>query len=155
MGGVIGRLEKAVLDCPDPRLLARFYAQVLGMQVVEDDDDWVVIGRAAGWRELAFQRARAWTPPTWPEGRVPQQAHLDVRVTGIEEAERAVLGLGASAVGRRDDTRGFRVYLDPAGHPFCLVFGGAPMETRPQYMDVVLEPHACPVEGSDAATGGA
>src|SRR5690349_5417853 len=98
-GGVIGRLEKTVLDCPDPRLLARFYAQVLGMQVVEEDDDWVVIGRATGWRELAFQRATAWTPPTWPEGPVPQQAHLDVRVTDVEDAERAVLGLGASAVG--------------------------------------------------------
>jgi catechol 2,3-dioxygenase-like lactoylglutathione lyase family enzyme len=130
---VIGRLEKTVLDCPDPRLLARFYAQVLGMQVVEDDDGWVVIGRAAGWRELAFQRARAWSPPTWPEGEVPQQAHLDVRVTDVEEAERAVLTLGASAVGLRDDARGFRVYLDPAGHPFCLVFGGAPMEARPQF----------------------
>ena len=56
---MIGRLEKTVFDCPDPRRLAAFYAAVLGMQVNEDDGDgaWVVIGRDVGWRELAFQRA--------------------------------------------------------------------------------------------------
>jgi catechol 2,3-dioxygenase-like lactoylglutathione lyase family enzyme len=45
---MIGRLEKTVLDCPDPRALAAFYADVLGMQVNEDSDDWVVIGAAPG-----------------------------------------------------------------------------------------------------------
>ena len=33
---MIGRLEKTVIDCPDPRELAGFYAEVLGMQVLED-----------------------------------------------------------------------------------------------------------------------
>ena len=42
---MIGRLEKTVLDCPDPRALAAFYADVLGMEVNEDSGDWVVIGR--------------------------------------------------------------------------------------------------------------
>ena len=42
---VIGRLEKTVLDCPDPRALATFYAEVLGMTILEDQPDWVVIGR--------------------------------------------------------------------------------------------------------------
>jgi catechol 2,3-dioxygenase-like lactoylglutathione lyase family enzyme len=41
---VIGRLEKTVIDCPDPRALAQFYCQVLGMKVIEDIDGWVVIG---------------------------------------------------------------------------------------------------------------
>jgi DNA-binding HxlR family transcriptional regulator len=30
---VIGRYEKTVIDCPDPRALAKFYCQVLGMRV--------------------------------------------------------------------------------------------------------------------------
>lgn len=38
LGGVIGRLEKTVIDCPDPRVLAGFYCQVLGMRVNEDID---------------------------------------------------------------------------------------------------------------------
>jgi hypothetical protein len=36
---MIGPLEKTVLDCPDPRALAAFHAEVLGMRVNEDDDD--------------------------------------------------------------------------------------------------------------------
>jgi catechol 2,3-dioxygenase-like lactoylglutathione lyase family enzyme len=119
---VIGLLEKTVVDCPDPRSLAAFYAEVLGMRVNEDGDDWVVIGRAEGWRELAFQRAPQWVPPRWPDPKHPQQMHLDIRVTDIDEAEREVLALGARRLpGSRE--RGFRVFVDPVGHPFCLVFG--------------------------------
>lgn len=67
---MIGRLEKTVLDCPDPRTLAAFYGEVLGMRVVEDTDgDWVVIGRQPGYRELAFQRASPYLPPVWPDPR--------------------------------------------------------------------------------------
>ncbi|HEX8971940.1 VOC family protein [Oryzihumus sp.] len=44
---MIGRLEKTVIDCPDPRRLADFYCQVLGMQVTEDREDWVVIASSA------------------------------------------------------------------------------------------------------------
>ena len=39
--GAIGRLEKTVLDCPDPRALATFYGEILGMRVNEDTDgEW-------------------------------------------------------------------------------------------------------------------
>jgi catechol 2,3-dioxygenase-like lactoylglutathione lyase family enzyme len=75
---MIGRLEKTVLDCPDPRALAAFYAEVLGMQVNEDSDDWVVIGDVPGARRLAFQRVTTWVPPNWPDPRHPQQLHLGV-----------------------------------------------------------------------------
>jgi hypothetical protein len=46
--GVIGRLEKTVIDCPDPRALAEFYCQVLGMRINEDIGSWVVIGSGPG-----------------------------------------------------------------------------------------------------------
>ena len=42
------------------------------------------------------------------------------RVDDIETAERQVLALGAERL--HDEPTGFRVYVDPAGHPFCLVF---------------------------------
>ncbi len=119
---MIGRLEKTVLDCPDPRALAAFYAEVLGMQVTHDDGDWVVIGREPGSRELAFQRAERYEAPRWPDPGHPQQEHLDIRVDDVDAAERAVLALGATRLeAERED--GFRVFADPAGHPFCLVFG--------------------------------
>ena len=120
---MIGRLEKTVFDCPDPRALAAFYAEVLGMRVNEDDGDgaWEVIGRDVGWRELAFQRATPYLPPVWPEPGHPQQLHVDIRVDDVDAAERAVVALGASRLHDARD-KGFRVFADPAGHPFCLVF---------------------------------
>jgi hypothetical protein len=36
---LIGRVEKTVLDCPDPRALAAFRAELLGMRVYEDHGD--------------------------------------------------------------------------------------------------------------------
>jgi catechol 2,3-dioxygenase-like lactoylglutathione lyase family enzyme len=119
---MIGRLEKTVIDCPEPRALAAFYAAVLGMRVNEDGDDWVVIGRVPGARELAFQRAPVFVPPRWPDPRHPQQLHLDIRVDDVDEAERAVLALGARRLPAERE-QGFRVFADPVGHPFCLVFG--------------------------------
>jgi catechol 2,3-dioxygenase-like lactoylglutathione lyase family enzyme len=119
---VIGRLEKTVLDCPDPRALAAFYAGLLGMRVNEESDDWVVIGRDAGWRELAFQRAATYVPPAWPDPGRPQQLHLDIRVADADAGERAVLAAGGRRLPAERES-GFRVFADPAGHPFCLVFG--------------------------------
>jgi hypothetical protein len=101
---VIGRLEKTVTDCPDPRALAEFYCQVLGMRV------------------NAFQRAAEWAPPRWPDPAYPQQLHLDIRVNDADQAERELLALGATRLPGERET-GFRVFADPVGHPFCIVFG--------------------------------
>ena len=120
---MFGRLEKTVVDCPDPRALAAFYAEILGMRVNEDTDgDWVVIGREPGLRELAFQRAEDYSPPRWPDPEHPQHEHLDIRVDDVEAAQAEVLRLGATLLEGEQGT-GFRVFADPAGHPFCLVFG--------------------------------
>jgi catechol 2,3-dioxygenase-like lactoylglutathione lyase family enzyme len=119
---VIGCLEKTVIDCPDPRALAGFYCRVLGMRVNEDLDGWVVIGLEPGLRQLAFQRVTEWVPPRWPDPAHPQQLHLDVRVSDADQAERELLALGATRVPSERET-GFRVFTDPVGHPFCIVFG--------------------------------
>jgi catechol 2,3-dioxygenase-like lactoylglutathione lyase family enzyme len=116
---MIGRWHGLVIDCPDPGALAEFYEALLGMIRVQDDDDWVVIGDAPDRPGLAFQRAHDWTAPTWPDGRIPQQMHLDVRVDDLELAERAVIERGAVRLGSGGEK--FRVFADPVGHPFCLV----------------------------------
>ena len=119
---VIGHLEKTVIECPEPRALAEFCCQALGMRVNEDAGGWVVIGSQPGLRQLAFQRAAEWVPPRWPDPAYPQQLHLDIRVKDADQAERELLALGAARVPREGET-GFRVFTDPAGHPFCIVFG--------------------------------
>ena len=90
---MIGLLEKTVLDCPDPRALAAFYAEVLGMKMLEDEPDWVVIGRREHMRELAFQRVDPYVAPRWPDGQHPQQLHLDIAVENFEVAMEGCLPL--------------------------------------------------------------
>ncbi|MGD0927787.1 MAG: VOC family protein [Streptosporangiaceae bacterium] len=114
---MIGELQSTVLDCRDPQALARFYSELLGWPVVGVDGDWVDIGDGQG-RRLSFQHAPAHQPPRWPDPGFPQQVHLDITVQDIDEAEGKVLALGATLLSSTEP--GFRVYADPAGHPFCL-----------------------------------
>ena len=115
------RMRSVVLDCPDPRALAEFYRGLVGGEVTFAEDDWVVL-TVDGLR-LAFQLAEEFAPPTWPTGERPQQFHLDLTVEDVDAVEPGVLELGATrhAV-QPGEAAGdpFRVYLDPAGHPFCL-----------------------------------
>ena len=117
---MIGRLHHVVIDCPDPAALAAFYAELTGMPIVWDSDDWVVIATAEDTSGIAFQLAPDHQPPHWPDPSRPQQFHLDIRVADVDEAEPKVLELGARRLpGGGGD---FRVYADPVGHPFCLVW---------------------------------
>lgn len=117
----LARMRSVVLDCPDPRALAEFYRAVLGGQVTFAEEDWVVL-TVEGLR-LAFQLVDEFAAPTWPNGERPQQFHLDVAVDDVDAVEPRVLALGAT---KHEEQPGqaagdsFRVYLDPAGHPFCL-----------------------------------
>ncbi|MEW9521580.1 VOC family protein [Streptomyces tubercidicus] len=115
------KLGVVALDCPDPRALANFYAEMLDWQVTGGDDEWIEIAGPTG-RTLAFQAVADYRPPSWPGQDVPQQLHLDFDVAraDIDEAERKVLALGAKLVQSDEQLRDWRVYLDPAGHPFCL-----------------------------------
>ncbi|WP_329338331.1 VOC family protein [Streptomyces sp. NBC_00663] len=119
----VTRFRSVVLDCPDPRALARFYAGVVGGTPQDDDPEWVVLDVPGGPR-LSFQRAEGYTPPEWPRAdRNSQQFHIDFDAGStwedVEAAEKKVLELGARAL-HAEDKEDFRVYADPAGHPFCL-----------------------------------
>lgn len=117
---MIGRLHNTVIDCPDPRALAAFYAELLGWSIVRDEDDWVAIAGPGGNPGIAFQLAPNLREPRWPDPERPQQFHLDLMIEGdIESAEKRVLAMGALPLGG-DEEDGFRVYADPSGHPFCL-----------------------------------
>ncbi|WP_216916642.1 VOC family protein [Nocardia noduli] len=116
----VGKLRSIVLDCPDPRALADFYGQLLGAQVVSDEEDWVVLADASG-RRIAFQTSPDYEPPKFPDTTGSQQIHFDVLVDDIEVAQPRALALGASLVQAETDGA-FRVYRDPVGHTFCLVW---------------------------------
>jgi len=62
-----------------------------------------------------------------PDPSRPQQMHLDIRVDDVDAVERRAVRLGARRVPGADGD-GFRVLLDPVGHPFCLVHGRSPVD---------------------------
>ncbi|CAM5657163.1 MULTISPECIES: VOC family protein [Streptomyces] len=116
----LAKLGVVVLDCPDPRALARFYAEVLGGTAkAEEDGSWVSL-KVPGGQDLAFQAAPGFVPPKWPAPDASQQFHLDLDVEDLDAAEQGVLALGATVLDAEDRSRSWRVYADPAGHPFCL-----------------------------------
>jgi catechol-2,3-dioxygenase len=114
----IASLRAVVLDCPDPHGLAEFYRELVGGEITYADDEWVAL-RDGSDVKLSFQLAPDHQPPVWPSADRPQQFHIDVTVDDIGKAEPQVLALGARKHEVQPGTD-FRVYLDPAGHPFCL-----------------------------------
>lgn len=106
------------IDTDEPGPLGRFYADLLGMSVQWEGEPGVLVGNDAA--TVMFQKVERYVRPQWPDPASSLQAHLDVDVADVDEAERQVLALGASRVpGEGED---FRVYTDPSGHPFCLIF---------------------------------
>lgn len=123
---MIGKLQCVVLDCPDVRELARFYRALLGGVVDQPDPRWAVgsdfstLHTGAG-PVFAFQRVTDHQAPRWPDGTHPQQFHLDLDVPDLDLAQEQVLAVGATLL--HADARGWRIFADPAGHPFCLLKG--------------------------------
>jgi catechol 2,3-dioxygenase-like lactoylglutathione lyase family enzyme len=119
-------LSDIVLDAPKARELAAFYRRLLGWEVEQDEDDgdWIKLRSPDGGAGLSFQTEPAYTRPTWPAGPGDQQMmlHLDIAVDDLETSGAHALAAGATLAEfqPQDDVR---VYLDPAGHPFCLFLG--------------------------------
>jgi catechol 2,3-dioxygenase-like lactoylglutathione lyase family enzyme len=118
----IGRLAWTAIDCPDAHALAAFYSAITGWPVDEasSDDRWVQLAGDHG-GTLAFQQVDGYRPPEWPGQEHPQQEHPDFLVDDLDTAEGQVLAIGATKHPVQPSPDAWRVYLDPAGHPFCLI----------------------------------
>ncbi|GGP85478.1 VOC family protein [Streptosporangium pseudovulgare] len=118
----IARMRSVVIDCPDPKGLADFYGALLDWKITNVEDDWVTLTDGESGGRLCFQLAPDHRPPSWPDSELPQQFHLDLAVDDLDEAEARTLALGAVKHSHQPDAEDddFRVFLDPAGHPFCL-----------------------------------
>lgn len=110
-----------VLEAPDARVLAEFYRELLGWPKGADEPDWVTLRPPDGGAGLSFQTEEIHVPPVWPAGPGDQQmmAHLDIEVEDLEAAGAYAISLGATLAGFQPQ-EDVRVYLDPAGHPFCF-----------------------------------
>lgn len=114
-------LSTIVLDAPDARALAEFYRRLLGWTVERAEADWVKLSAPDGGAGLSFQTETAYIRPTWPAGPGDQQMmmHLDIKVDDLDAAGAHAAAAGA-VLAEYQPQEDVRVYLDPAGHPFCL-----------------------------------
>jgi len=134
---------QVTFDCADPHAQARFWAEVLGLEVEDHSalvQQLVAAGRLpesetidldgrSAFRDVAASRDPSGSEPRLffqrvPEGKVAKnRVHLDVHVEPDQkDAERArLIGLGATFVERHDDRGGLTfVMRDPEGNEFCL-----------------------------------
>jgi len=111
-------LFAVTIDAPDASALARFYGELTGMDVAYDGPEGAML--AADGRYVMFQQiGDDYVPPRWPDPAYPQQAHLDLAARDMDAAEAEALTLGATRL--EGGGTSFRVFADPAGHPFCFV----------------------------------
>ncbi|MDO8393456.1 MAG: VOC family protein [Dietzia sp.] len=93
MAGITARRVVVALDCPGARELAEFYASMLGWRIRDNVEysDWVDVlppEGELGTVALECQTVSVWRAPTWPEGPVPTQVHLDFYVDSIADSGR-------------------------------------------------------------------
>ncbi|MEJ3747274.1 VOC family protein [Actinomycetes bacterium KLBMP 9797] len=119
-------LAGVVLGAPKARDLADFYHRLLGWPFKDDDDDWATLSPPDGGPKLSFQTEVDHVPPVWPAGPGDQQmmVHLDIEVDDLDVAGAHAVAEGAT-LAEYQPQKDVRVYLDPAGHPFCLFLPGA------------------------------
>jgi hypothetical protein len=112
-------LRGIVIDAPDASALGGFYARLTGMEGTHYNGPAGVEITDSHGGYLTFREVSGYNPPRWPDPAYPQQAHLDLLVDDLDASEATALELGASRLSAGGDR--FRVFADPAAHPFCLV----------------------------------
>lgn len=103
-------------DVPDASAAAAFWSSILGDPVTYDQDNMAMLG---GEHAVLFQGVENYNAPRWPDAAAPQQGHLDLYVPDLDAGEKAAMAAGATRLPGHDGET-FRIFADPAGHPFCL-----------------------------------
>ncbi len=113
-----------VLDSNHADELSAFYEKLLGWTRFRGEEYTVLVNLeqtgTPTW--ITIQQVDDYVPPVWPATLDAQQqmAHLDFHVQDVEEGVKYALSCGASLSEYQYDDR-WRVMIDPAGHPFCIL----------------------------------
>ena len=126
------RLGHITFACQDTRLVAEFWAAVLGYDAMPSDADCFARGDGP---ELFFKRT-----PKSPTIELP--IHLDINVPDREAEVNRIIGLGAKLVETKTSEAGdlkqtFTVLRDPEGNGFC-VQGPDPRRPHPYVGNVTF-----------------
>jgi predicted enzyme related to lactoylglutathione lyase len=111
------RWSGVTVDCAQPRLLAQFWAALLGRELSVPLPGWLRLGTVGQAQPVInFQPV-----PEPKHGKT--RIHLDIVVDDLPEAVETVTRLGGRSLDRRHDYAEGTVLLmaDPEGNEFCLV----------------------------------
>jgi catechol 2,3-dioxygenase-like lactoylglutathione lyase family enzyme len=111
-------LRMTTLDCADVAAEATFWSQLLGYDVVAQEEEYAMLTGPGG-AALGFGKVPDYEPPAWPNEHGTKQFHFDLACDDVEAAEARAVELGAT-LAEPQPGETWRVLLDPAGHPFCL-----------------------------------
>jgi hypothetical protein len=103
------RLHGLAVDCVDPSPLARWWADVYGTDVVENDG-WSTVEHVPGMPILTMDFCAVPEPKT-----VKNRIHWDVTAPDVD----ALVEKGARVLRRPDEDINWTVMADPEGNEFC------------------------------------
>ena len=116
------RLVHLVIDAHEPPRLARFWAAVLGWEVVAEEPSEVDVGPAGYQYPDPVAQTLVFVPVTDPK-RGKNRVHLDLATASAEhqaaEVER-ILALGATRADIGQGDLPWEVLADPEGNEFCV-----------------------------------
>ncbi len=116
--GAVAQITSVTLACADPQHIAAFYRAVTGWEPIYSGDEAVYLAGKSDVR-LGFERVAGFQASTW-ERHVQPRIRLDLAVDDLAEAERRLVGLGASRPGHDLDNELWIYMADPIGHPLCI-----------------------------------
>ena len=107
------------IDCPDTKILRKFYEELTGWA---QDFHWTALVADNGMVVHFMQCDFDYIPPVWPEepGKQQKQMHFNFQVDDLPSAVEEAIKLGATKAAAQYGGEHFVTMLDPEGHPFCL-----------------------------------
>ena len=107
------------IDCSDADAQARFYATALEWDITVNEGPYSAVSN--GDLTIEFTAVDGYQPPQWPDEGGRKQFHLELMVDDLDEAAGTLLAAGATQPEFQPGGERFRVLIDPAGHPFCII----------------------------------
>lgn len=122
---MIGRLHHIVLDSREPRQSAQFWSRLLGLPIIADEPDRVVVASSRDAGGITFIR-RPGQPGRGArraeeEGIGPHEVILEVLVADLDSAIDEVWRQGCHAYAGPGAAEEHDLYVDPDGHLFRLI----------------------------------
>jgi catechol-2,3-dioxygenase len=104
-----------VVAAADPARLSRWWAEVLGYQVLEEDENDAIVGKAdRSYPILYFSRS---TEDKTGKNRL----HIDLSPDDREAEVERLVNMGARHVDIGQGERNWTVLADPEGNEFCVL----------------------------------